>query len=117
MKIIYISGPVRATGEKTKEDHIDTAKKFVRVFIENKIPYYSPHMNIDQMDTLIQEGSFAWELDFEFLKRSDGIAVLPGWENSNGTKQEIEYAKSRNWPIFYLEKEGCIKELVEYIQK
>jgi len=36
----------------------------------------------------------------EWLKRSDGVFLVPGWETSKGTKMEIETARSLDIPIF-----------------
>ena len=37
---------------------------------------------------------------FEILSRCDAIYLVPGWENSKGTKREMELADLRNIPIF-----------------
>lgn len=34
------------------------------------------------------------------LLKSDCVFLVPGWENSGGTKREIEIAKQRGIPIF-----------------
>ncbi len=111
MKIIFISGPVRGDGSKeAKQANVEVARKFARIFIENNIPYYSPHLNIDQemISFPAEKEKFAWDMNAEFLKKCDAMAVLPGWEKSNGTKEEIENAKKYNIPVFYLEKENVI---------
>jgi hypothetical protein len=35
-----------------------------------------------------------------WLEVSDAIFLVPGWENSSGTKKEIERAKELNIPVF-----------------
>ena len=40
-----------------------------------------------------------------WLRVSDVVFVTPGWENSNGTKKEIEVANSLNIPVIYDYKE------------
>jgi len=35
-----------------------------------------------------------------WLDKADAIFLVPGWETSEGTKKEIERAKSRNIPVF-----------------
>ncbi len=118
-KIVFIAGPVRGDGSKeAKQENIEIAKKFILLFISNKIPYYSPHLNIDQeIISLGEEASkLAWDMNAEFLCRCDGLAVLPGWETSNGTKTEIENATKLSLPIFYLEKETAIKDILNWIK-
>ena len=105
-KIIFISGPVRGDGtQEAKKKNMETAKKFIRILIDNKIPYYSPHLNIEQETAFIEgdASKFAWKLNAEFLNRCQALAVLPGWETSNGTKTEIENTTKKSLPIFYLE--------------
>ena len=45
-----------------------------------------------------------------WLDASDAIFLTPGWETSEGTKREIERAKSQNIPI-YDDLDILIKEL------
>jgi len=35
-----------------------------------------------------------------WLDASDAIFLTPGWQTSEGTKREIEHAKSRSIPVF-----------------
>lgn len=119
MKIIFIAGPVRGDGSReAKEKNIETAKKFVALFIENKIPFYSPHLNIDQEILSLGESAskLAWDMNVEFLLRSDALAVLPGWETSSGTKMEIEKATNRSIPIFYLSEVGEMQKIIDWLK-
>ena len=120
-KIIFLSGPLRGDGKKeTKEKNIEVARKYARLFIDNEIPYYSPHLNIDQeivsLDREFKEPSFSWYLNAEFLNRCDALAVLPGWETSNGTKIEIENATKKSLPIFYLSEQDAIKDILDWLK-
>jgi hypothetical protein len=120
MNIIYIAGPFRGDGTiENKRANIATAKKYVKIFIERNIGFYSPHLNIDQeiIELLGGENTFSWDMNFEFLKKCDAIAILPGWENSNGTKKEIENAKEYNLPVFYLDQENAIEEIIKWQNK
>ena len=40
-------------------------------------------------------------LSMEWLRRSDGVLVLPKWRKSQGTKDEIAEAKKLDIPVFY----------------
>jgi hypothetical protein len=119
-KIIFIAGPVRGDGSKEAQyKNIEVAKEYVRIFIENEIPFYSPHLNVDQ--EYIYSGKslnkFSLDLNTEFFHRCDALAVLPGWETSSGTKTEIENATKKSMPIFYLEKEEVIPEILAWMIK
>jgi len=119
MKIIFLGGPLRGDGSiEAKKKNIEIARKFVQLFIENRIPYYSPHLNIDQEIISLEEdvNKISWDVNGEFLLRSDALAVLPGWETSRGTKMEIEKATNRSIPIFYLSEEGVIQKIIDWIK-
>ncbi len=64
----------------------------------------------------IDKSNLSWNLNGEFLIRCDALAVLPGWETSGGTKIEIENATKRAIPIFYLDKNESIKEIIDWIK-
>jgi hypothetical protein len=53
-----------------------------------------------------------YEYSIGWLEVSDCMWVLPGWENSYGTKKEIEVAEKLGIPIFYTfeELEFWLKE-------
>lgn len=119
-KIIFVAGPVRGDGSiEAKENNIENARKYVRILIENKIPFYSPHLNIDMEAIYLGEdaGKFSWDTNAEFLLRCDAIAVLPGWEASSGTKEEIENATRKNMPVFYLDEDGFVEKILEWLAK
>jgi len=44
-----------------------------------------------------QENSIAW------LEVSDVMVLVPGWENSHGTRAEIEIARTLNIPVYTYE--------------
>ena len=119
-KIIFIAGPVRGDGTlDSQKKNIEEARKYIRILIENNIPYYSPHLNIDQEVISMDKGlsQFSWDMNAEFLRRSQALAALPGWESSSGTKQEIENARKINLPVFYLDQEGTIEKIKNWLNE
>ena len=42
-----------------------------------------------------------FENNIEWLKVTDYMLVLPGWEHSSGTQKEMEIAESHNIPILF----------------
>ena len=64
------------------------------------------------------EGLVAGDFDYPeyfnnsqpWLAASDAVFLTPGWEESAGTKREIEYANSLGIPVFE-DLEGMVKEL------
>lgn len=43
----------------------------------------------------------------EQLRRSDALCIVPGWENSQGTKDEMEEANRLGIPIFFTVEDLC----------
>jgi len=41
------------------------------------------------------------EISMEWLRASDAVFVVPGWENSKGTMAEIQEATDRYIPVFF----------------
>lgn len=41
------------------------------------------------------------EISMEWLRASDAVFVVPGWENSEGTNAEINEACDRDIPVFF----------------
>lgn len=114
MKLVFLAGPFRGGGsEVEKQKNIATARKIVRKFIENKIPYYSPHLNVSEEtiggDMAVDE--YANSINAHILESCSVLAVLPGWQASAGTKQEIARAEKKGMPIIYLETDEAIANL------
>ena len=49
------------------------------------------------------------------LKRCDAIFMLPGWQESQGSKLEHEQAEADGLPIFYATAEG-LRELSKWVE-
>lgn len=118
MKLVFLAGPFRGDGsEEAKQQRIVAAKQQADCLVKNSISFYSPHLNLSQL--LVQSGSaheeYAIRTQKEFLMRCDILAVLPNWEESSGTKDEIEWAKQQEMPIVYLEENDAIETLKSLI--
>ncbi len=104
MKIVFIAGAYFGDGKKeTIERNIREAEKYQIALANRKIGFFCPHNHTEHFEHKAQtEEQFYYDLDFEFLKRmADAVLALPGWENSNGAKKEIAWAKEHNMTIFY----------------
>ena len=117
MKVIFLAGPFRGDGSKEAQKvNIEKAKQYAKKFVANKIPFYSPHLNLSQvtveMDKDVEE--YAIPVQSEFLERCDALAVLPGWKDSLGTLEEIEMAKKKGMKIFYLEQPNAMSDIKEF---
>lgn len=105
MKRIYVAGPYSADNVIRMLDNIREGIKASKdVLLAGYAPFcpwldHMYHLMLEDDDRLhvshYQECSMAW------LKASDGVLVLPGWEDSKGTCSEIRMAELSNIPIFY----------------
>lgn len=118
-KIIFLAGPFRGDGTvENQKQNVEQARKFVDVFINNDIPYYSPHMNIDceLIGRIYDANALSVALNREMLDRCEALAVLPNFENSKGTIGEINYVETKGLPIFYLDKDGEVEKIKEWLK-
>ncbi|KXJ99833.1 MAG: hypothetical protein UZ19_OD1000334 [Parcubacteria bacterium OLB19] len=118
MKIVFLAGSFRGNDITDIKQNIENAKKYVNIFIENEIPFYSPHLNINQeiKNFPTNKTEYASKLNHAFLNLCDALAVLPEWEKSSGTKKEIEEAKKSQKPIFYLEDKDAITKIISFLK-
>lgn len=119
-KIVFVAGPYRGNGSvEAKRKNIAVARKNLCRLIEAEVPYYSPHLNLSQ-ETIEFGGkteTYAIGTHNLFLERCDVLAVLPGWQDSSGTRDEVENANKRGMPVVFLEEDDAIESLKSLLAK
>ena len=100
MRKVYIAGKLNddACGYiKNMHRMIKCAREVRRIGFSVYVP------GNDFLEGLV-DGDFNYEEYFSnsqpWLAASDAVFLTPGWETSEGTKQEIEYAKQLGIPVF-----------------
>lgn len=100
MKRIYVAGKLNddACGYiKNMHRMIKCAREIRRAGFSVYVP------GNDFLEGLV-DGNFNYEEYFynsqPWLAASDAVFLTPGWEASEGTKREIEYAKKLGIPVF-----------------
>ena len=102
MKVIYISGPYRGDGTPDQIfENIMRARAAAKKVWQDGNAAICPHMNTAFMDGAADDSVWL-KGDMAILCRCDEMYVLPGWEDSAGTKQEIVTASCLKLPITYL---------------
>ena len=103
MLVAYVAGPYRSETIYDIEQNIQRAKRLAAELWKRGHAVICPHANSAFMDGVCDDETFL-EGGLELLRRSDFVVVLNGWESSEGTRKELELAKSLEIPI-YFEKE------------
>jgi len=103
MKRVYVAGAYSADNVlKVFENMRKGMQLSTEVFLAGYAPFcpwFDYHFALmsglnDLTVDMFYEYSIAW------LKVSDCMLLVPGWENSKGTLKEIEWAKLLNIPIY-----------------
>lgn len=98
MKVIYIAGPYRADTERGIIENIRAAETVaIEVWKAGDIAL-CPHLNTKLFGGILPDKVWL-EGAIELMKRCDGIALVPGWEKSKGTKFELIIANMNNIPV------------------
>ncbi len=117
MKIIFIAGPYYSEGDPEKiKKNIHNAEQYQIALANQRIGFFCPHnhtKNFEQKAEASEE--FYREMDILFLQRvADAIIAIPGWENSQGAKEEIKWAKENNLKIFFPTSPNDLQEVIKW---
>ena len=103
---LYVAGPISANYLLDAMEHIRHGINVARLLIMQGHEVFCPHLDFLYALQCGETGT----VDEEDLKRNsmsfvtdwaEALYVLDGWENSRGTKAEIEKAKEKGLPVFY----------------
>lgn len=108
--MIYLSAPYSSPHRSVRYLRYRAARRATTKLLMEGEVIFSPLVN---SVPLLDDGApNTWEfwkpLDYEYLKRCDGLYVLmlDGWEESVGVQQEIAWARELGMRIDYLEPEA-----------
>lgn len=112
LKMIGIVGPYYGNGDyDVIGRNIAVAESFAILLANRGVPFYCAHLHTRHFEMKANAPE-------EFYKKQDmyiltstcsAILVLPGWQNSGGTKAEIAEFERLGRPIFYAEKDDLKK--------
>lgn len=120
MKIIFIAGPYYSGGDIEKiERNICNAEKYQIALANAGAGFFCAHNHTRHFEVKAKTPeSFYKELDMEFLKRAaDAVLAIPGWENSGGAKQEVEWAQRNGLRVFYPKSPDDLGEAVKWAKE
>lgn len=107
IKVWYVAGPIRAFN---KDGHLnvfkvnmncETASRVaMKYWVDGVSCAICPHMNTRNFDGHKSDNTWL-EGDIEILRRCDGIVMVQGWENSAGSRAELDFAKGLGLEVIY----------------
>lgn len=105
LKVAYVAGPLRADTLNGMAENIARARAVSVHLWRLGYAVICPHLNSAFMSGAVSESQFL-EAGLEFLRRSNLVVLVDGWERSEGTVREIEEAHARGIPVFTTHRNG-----------
>jgi hypothetical protein len=110
LRRVYVAGSITPRGNHSHPgiEFMSNIRKGIRAsvdVIQKGYAVFCPFLDYQYLlvleDDETLEPSHFYESSMAYLEVSDAVLVLPGWENSSGTKAEIERARLLKIPIFF----------------
>ena len=99
-KVVYVAGPYRAKTKIGVLANILRARKVARQLWKQGYAVVCPHSNSAFMSCKgIPEFHFLHGC-LTILERCDAVVLLPGWEKSEGTREELQLAYNLKKEIY-----------------
>lgn len=99
---VYVAGPYRAKTEEQILANIKNAEQIALTLWEWGFAVFCPHKNTAHFEKAQHIRNSVWlEGGLAFLQVCDILVVSPGWEHSEGTITEINFAKEQLIPIYF----------------
>lgn len=104
--LVYISGPITPSGERTIEANVEQAKAVYLRFVAAGVPAYCPHVGGYHPEFHAVEWETWMRYDLAVLEQCGAVLTLPEWEHSKGAIREVSHAITLGIPVFHREEEA-----------
>lgn len=112
MDVAYVIGPYRSKiGAHGVKKNIDRAEDLARKLWLLELAVICPQKNTAFFDGLAPDEVWI-NGDLELLRRSDLAVTVNGWENSTGSKIEVDLCRKNRIPVYH-----SIDEVMEQHKK
>lgn len=112
MRLVYIAGPYRADTIHQVYHNIQTAREYALEVWRTGNAALCPHTNSGLMDGAASDEVFL-EGGKRMLSACDIMLVLPGWEQSKGTKSEVLYAQGACIPCILADSLDDVEPMLD----
>ena len=101
MKLIYITGPNVGSSYHQTEAYITYAREWAEKLARAGYAFYCPHLNTAHFDIIAPDvpEAFWREMNLNILRRCDAALLVPGWDNDEATRRDVEYAERWGVPV------------------
>ena len=107
-QFVYIAGPYSGkTHDHQSYNEIDAnitrAREAAKFLAIHGVPFYCPHTNAAHFEVIVPDLpiEYWYAMDNVFLDLSSALFLVEGWQNSAGTKEEMQRARRSGKHIFY----------------
>ncbi len=120
--VVFIAGPYSAPTNAGIEKNIRVAEKVALALAKAEIFFICPHLNSAHFDSKIQTSdSYYYKLYLKILERTaDVILVLPGYQRSTGTLNEIKAARQADKLVYFIngdpEKTDWLGDFINWLK-
>ena len=98
--VAFVCGPYRAGHGRSVLENIRNAEAVAIELWRKGYVAFCPHKNTAHFDGILPDG--AWLAgDMTMLARCDLLVTVPGWEESEGARAEVEWAQSVAMPVYH----------------
>lgn len=97
--LVYVAGPYRAPTVYGISCNIDRAKRAAAGLWALGVAALCPHANSGYLDGLAPDQVFLAGA-LEMMRRCDAVLLVPGWEDSVGTRAELAEAERLGIPVY-----------------
>ncbi len=97
--VAYVSGPYRAPSESRVAANIQAAREIAMALWEMGLTVLCPHLNSAFMGGVCPDDWFLAG-DLVLLGRSDLLVLHPAWEDSTGSREEVQEARRLGLPLY-----------------
>ncbi len=99
MKLVYVAGPYRADTEHGVHRNIQRAEAVAYQVWKLGCACICPHKNTAYFGGELPDRTWL-DGDIEMILRCDAVVLVKGWEQSSGTRAEIESCRAAGIPVF-----------------